>query len=132
MIEPLFEASFRPGSYGFRPKRDARQAIEEIRKWVNFGYDEVIDLDLKGYFDTIDHELLVKLVRRRVRDPRILRLIRLWLRAGVIHEGVWEESVVGTPQARWSVMPMTLSCSAEGGVPSSPCRFSGVSWRISS
>lgn len=69
VIEPLFEASFRPGSFGFRPKRGARQAIEEIRKWVNFGYDEVIDLDLKSFFDTIDHELLVKLVMRRVRDP---------------------------------------------------------------
>jgi retron-type reverse transcriptase len=65
---------------------------------VTFGYDEAIDLDLKSYFDTIDHELLVKLVMRRVRDPRIIRLIRLWLRAGVMHEGVWEESVVGTPQ----------------------------------
>lgn len=49
--EPLFEASFRPGSFGFRPKRGARQAIEEIRKWVNFGYGEVIDLDLKSYFE---------------------------------------------------------------------------------
>lgn len=98
VIEPLFEASFRPGSYGFRPKRGTRQAIYDIRKWVTYGYDKVIDLDLKSYFDTLDHELLMKLVRGRVRDPRVLRLIRRWLRAGVMHEGSLEETLVGTPQ----------------------------------
>ena len=98
VIEPLFEASFRPGSYGFRPKRGAKQAIYDIRKWVTYGYDKVIDLDLKSYFDTISHELLMKLMRRRVRDPRVLRLIRRWLRAGVLHEGVREETLIGSPQ----------------------------------
>lgn len=98
VIEPLFEASFRPGSYGFRPKRSAKQAIYDIRKWVTYGYDKVIDLDLKSYFDTIDHVLLMKLVQRRVRDPRVLRLIRRWLRAGVMHEGVLEETLIGSPQ----------------------------------
>ena len=78
---------FRPGSYGFRPKRGARQAIYDIRKWVTYGYDKVIDLDLKSYFDTIDHDLLMKLVQRRVRDARVLRLLRCWLRAGVMLEG---------------------------------------------
>src|SRR5207247_9450532 len=73
VIEPLFEASFRPGSYGFRPKRGAKQAIYDIRKWVTYGYDQVIDLDLTSYFDTISHELLIKLVQLRVRDPRVLR-----------------------------------------------------------
>jgi retron-type reverse transcriptase len=55
VIEPLFEGSFRPGSYGFRPKRSARQAIYDIRKWVTYGYDKVIDLDLKSYFDTASY-----------------------------------------------------------------------------
>jgi len=98
VIEPLFEASFRPGSYGFRPKRGAGQAIAEIRKWVYRGYDQVIDLDLRSYFDTIDQKLLVKLVMRRVRDPRVLRLIWRWLRAGVMLDGRLEETLVGTPQ----------------------------------
>ena len=55
VIEPLFEASFRPGSYGFRPKRSARQAIYDIRKWVTYGYDKVIDLDLKSYLDPVSY-----------------------------------------------------------------------------
>src|SRR6266568_4670570 len=87
VIEPLFEASFRPGSFGFRPKRGVKQAIETIRQGVNRGQDEVIDLDLKSYFDTIDQDLLMRLVRRRVSDPRVLRLIRRWLRAGVMLDG---------------------------------------------
>ena len=98
VIEPLFEASFREGSYGFRPKRSAKQAIYDIRKWITYGYDKVIDLDLKSYFDTIDHGLLMKLVERRVRDPRVLRLIRCWLKAGVMHEGILEETLIGSPQ----------------------------------
>jgi len=97
VIEPLFEASFRPGSFGFRPKRGARQAVQAIREGVNRGQDEVIDLDLKSYFDTIDQDLLMKLVRRRVSDSRVLRLIRRWLRAGVMLDGRKEETLVGTP-----------------------------------
>lgn len=98
VIEPLFEASFRPRSYGFRPRRGAKQAIEEIRKAVHYGRDEVIDLDLKSYFDTIDQDLLMRIAGRRVSDPRVLRLIRRWLRAGVMLDGKLEETLVGTPQ----------------------------------
>jgi retron-type reverse transcriptase len=59
VIEPLFEGSFRPGSYGFRPKRSAKQAIYDIRKWVTYGYDKVIDLDLKSYLDRVPYCPLV-------------------------------------------------------------------------
>lgn len=97
VIEPLFEASFRPNSFGFRPKRSAHQAIETIRREV-YRKEDVIDLDLKSYFDTIDQEILMKLVRRRVSDPRVLRLIKHWLRAGVMDDGAWEDSDLGTPQ----------------------------------
>lgn len=98
VIEPLFEASFRPNSFGFRPKRSAHQAIATIRREVNLGKEDVIDLDLKTYFDTIDQKLLMQLLRHRVRDPKVLRLIKLWLRAGVMVDGHREDTNLGTPQ----------------------------------
>ena len=98
VIEPLFEASFRPNSFGFRPKRSAHDAIQTIRREMYGSKEDVIDLDLKSYFDTIDQKILMELVRRRVRDPRVLRLIKLWLRAGVMEDGSWKENGLGTPQ----------------------------------
>ena len=72
VIEPLFEADFRPCSYGFRPKKTPRMALSEIAKRTQAGYEHVVDVDLRSYFDTIDHDLLMKLVERRVSDIRVL------------------------------------------------------------
>jgi RNA-directed DNA polymerase len=86
LLMPIFEADFHPRSYGFRPKRRAHQAIEEIQKAVQQGYVEIIDADLSKYFDTIPHRGLMKAVARRVSDGGVLRLIKSWLRAPVVEE----------------------------------------------
>jgi len=98
VIEPILEADFRGCSYGFRPKRGAHDAIEEIRTWVTWGYRQVIDADLKACFDSLPHEGVVAAVRRRITDPWILRLIRRWLKAGILGEGETRTAVAGTPQ----------------------------------
>jgi RNA-directed DNA polymerase len=84
MLEPIFEADFEPCSYGFRPERNAHQALEEIRGHILRGYQAVYDADLKGYFDSIPHERLLACVRMRVADRSVLRLIQMWLRAPVV------------------------------------------------
>ena len=98
VIEPLFEADFRPCSYGFRPKRTTRMALSAIVGSLKAGYTHVVDVDLKSYFDTIDHDLLMGLVERRVTDRRILRLIRAWLTAGVMEDGAVRHPDRGSPQ----------------------------------
>jgi RNA-directed DNA polymerase len=98
VIEPIFEADFQPCSYGFRPKRDAQQAIEAVAKYVTYGCAQVIDADLKGYFDSIPHEKLMNVIGRRISDVQVLRLIRWWLEVGVLEDDHVTYSDTGTPQ----------------------------------
>ncbi len=98
VLEPIFEADFKGSSFGYRPKRSALEAMEKIRELSNQGYNFVLDADIKNYFGSIDHEKLMKAVERRISDRRILKLIRKWLKVGVMAKGEWQESLVGTPQ----------------------------------
>jgi len=99
VIEPIFEADFQDCSYGFRPKRSAHQALKELKRLLRRGYTKIIDADLKSYFDTIPHSRLLKLIVKRITDKNILRLINLWLKAGVVSEGaILRNKLTGTPQ----------------------------------
>ena len=98
VIEPIFEADFQPCSFGFRPKRSAHDANEVIRQTANRGYDWVVDADIEDYFDTIDQEKLMAMVSKRVSDRRMLKLIRKFLKAGVLEDGKVRTATAGTPQ----------------------------------
>src|SRR5215470_11595957 len=98
VVEPIFEADFQPCSYGFRPKRSATQALEAIRIAGNQGQNFVVDADIQGYFDNIRRDILMELVRERVSDRRVQKLIRQWLEAGVMEDGTVRETLAGTPQ----------------------------------
>ncbi len=86
ILEPIFEADFEDCSYGFRPGRNAHQALAEIRSHLQAGYQAVYDADLKGYFDSIPHGNLEACLRMRIADRSVLKLIRMWLRAPVVEE----------------------------------------------
>lgn len=98
VLEPIFEADFLPSSFGYRPKREATDAMETIRTLANLGYNYVLDADIQNYFGSIDHELLLEAIRERISDQKVLKLIRKWLKAGVIQEGNYTPGHLGTPQ----------------------------------
>ena len=100
ILEPIFETNFLEDSYGYRPNKSPSDAIRKIQRVINFrGQRAVIDADIKGYFENINHKLLMNLLQRRINDQRVLKLIQDWLKSGVIDNGEeFKGSNMGTPQ----------------------------------
>lgn len=98
VLSQIYDASFSDNSYGFRPNRSAHDAIEKVLVYLNEGYEWVIDLDIEKYFDTVNHDKLISILREKVNDKTTLHLIRAFLRAGVMENGLVSPTEVGVPQ----------------------------------
>ena len=99
VLEPIFEADFQPCAYGFRPRRRAQDAIAEIHQLTSRSYEWIVEADIEACFDSLDHTALTGRVRARVGDRRVLRLVKAFLKAGIMNErGDFEETRTGTPQ----------------------------------
>lgn len=98
VMEPIFERDFAAQSYGFRPGKRAQDALSRVEELLRQGKQWIVDADLKGYFDTIPQDKLMGLIRKRIRDGRVLGLVEQFLKAGVIDQGQWSASDSGTPQ----------------------------------
>jgi group II intron reverse transcriptase/maturase len=98
VLQPIFEQTFSDSSYGFRPKRNAHQAIQQAKKYYEEGYTHVVDLDLEKYFDTVNHDLLIKMVRETIKDEAVITLVKKFLKSGIMTDGLVSQTVQGTPQ----------------------------------
>ena len=98
VLTPIFEVQFSDSSFGFRPGRNAHQAIRQVQDYVKLGYRIAVDIDLAKFFDTVNHDLLMNLLGRSIKDKGLLKLIGSYMRAGVMVGGHREESDIGTPQ----------------------------------
>jgi RNA-directed DNA polymerase len=99
VLSAIYEADFLDCSFGFRPRRSAHQALRVVREAITTEpVNWVLDADIRRYFDSVDHDWLLRMLARRIADPRVLRLIGQWLRAGILEGGVYADTVEGTPQ----------------------------------
>jgi len=98
VLTPIFDPDFSEHSYGFRPERSAKEAVLKAKNYIEAGYTWVVDIDLARYFDTVNHDKLMSLVARKVKDKRVLKLIRAYLNSGVMINGVVVETEEGCPQ----------------------------------
>lgn len=97
-LQPMFEPLFSDGSYGYRPGRSAQQAIRKVKAYAEQGYAHAAEIDLSKYFDTLNHELLLNLLRKQIQDKRVIDLIKKYLKSGVMENGVRRETEEGSPQ----------------------------------
>jgi group II intron reverse transcriptase/maturase len=98
VLTPILDPTFSPSSYGFRPGRSAHHAVRQARKYVAEGHRWVVDLDLSKFFDRVNHDILMERLARRISDKTLLRLVRRYLAAGMMQDGVVVERAEGTPQ----------------------------------
>ncbi|MDP3058054.1 MAG: group II intron reverse transcriptase/maturase [bacterium] len=98
ILSPIFEKEFSENSYGFRPNRNAHQAVRKCKEYIDAGYKWAVDIDLAKYFDTVNHDKLLRLIAKRVSDGRVISLIRKYLQSGVMVNGIVRETEEGTPQ----------------------------------
>lgn len=98
VLTPVYEPIFSDNSFGFRPNRSAHDALNRVTELYNQGYHYVVDLDLKAYFDTVNHDLLMKFIGEQITDPWLLHLIRQFLTSGVMNGRLFQPTIKGTPQ----------------------------------
>ena len=98
ILIPIYEPQFSDASYGYRPRRSAKQAIGKVKKYAEEGYTHAVQVDLSKYFDTINHDLLLNLLRRTIKDERVIKLIKKYLKSGIMENGVIVRTEEGTPQ----------------------------------
>jgi len=98
VLQPIFEKTFSGSSYGFRPKRSAHQAMRQALEYYKAGFTQVVDIDLAKYFDTVNHDILMEMVKAEVSDERVISLMRKYLKSGVMVEGLYHPTEEGTPQ----------------------------------